>query len=263
MAASVFHAFPATDRFVPRRRRAPKPSIAGPRESPEGRRTAPGPEAAPVMPVFPEEGRSHVVSRVARLWPWILAVLIVSISIPMVSSCATARVAGVGASLSPSSPPEQVLSASLVAAGGPTQESAADDGAHLEAAEAQLLKLLNDARARRELKPLQLDPRLISLARQRSADMARRGYFGHVTPEGTMVFDMMDLQGIPYRLAGENLARNSYPLEKSAEVAHNGFLNSPKHAENDYDPQFNKVGIGMAIGPTGSIFFTELFAVMD
>lgn len=108
-----------------------------------------------------------------------------------------------------------------------------------------------------------MDSRLVALARSRSNDMASRSYFAHVTPEGTMVFDAMNRQRIPYRLAGENLARNSSPPHESPGVAHRGFMNSPTHAENDLDPTFNKVGIGAAVSPTGSIYFTELFAALD
>ncbi len=129
---------------------------------------------------------------------------------------------------------------------------------HLDPLETRLLDLLNTDRVARGLPSLDVDARLVELARARSRDMATRDYFGHLTPEGTMVFDMMDRAGIPYRLAGENLARNTYPPDRSPDVAHQGFMDSPTHAENDYDPIFNKIGIGVARSGK-SIYFTELF----
>lgn len=137
------------------------------------------------------------------------------------------------------------------------------DDIPLQPMEAQLLYLLNTERMGHGLAPLDLDGRLEDLSRQRSNDMASRGYFGHVTPEGTMVFDQMNAEGIPYRLAGENLARNNASPNDSAGVAHQGFMNSPTHAQNEMDPTFNKIGIGVAVAGDGTIYFTELFAALD
>lgn len=125
--------------------------------------------------------------------------------------------------------------------------------------EARLLGLLNQERARHGLETLETDATLVELARQRSADMATRSYFGHVSPEGKMVFEAMDAAGIEYQLGGENLARNTYPPEESPDVAHEGFMNSPTHRENELEPRFDRVGIGVAIGSSSTIYFTELF----
>ncbi len=129
--------------------------------------------------------------------------------------------------------------------------------------ESRLFDLLNGERIARGLSALSLDSKLEALARLRSSDMASRGYFDHVTPEGNMVFDLMNQQGIPYKLAGENLARNGASPQDSPQVAHQGFMNSPAHAENDLDPTFNRVGIGVATSVDGTIYFTELFAELD
>jgi uncharacterized protein YkwD len=130
----------------------------------------------------------------------------------------------------------------------------------LQPMEAQLLTLLNNERIGHGVAPLAVDGRLEELARQRSDDMATRNYFSHTTPDGTMVFDQMNAEGIPYQMAGENIARNHEDPAISAEVAHDGFVNSPEHAENDLDPSFNSVGIGVAVARDGTIYFTELFA---
>lgn len=127
-------------------------------------------------------------------------------------------------------------------------------------AETRLLDLLNGSRVERGLSALRLEPRLIALAKQRSDDLVTRDYFSHTTPEGTTVFDDMDRQHITYLLAGENLGRCNYPLPESAQIVHQAFLKSPDHAENELDPSFNRVGIGMAVAPNGFIYYTELFA---
>lgn len=125
--------------------------------------------------------------------------------------------------------------------------------------EARLLELMNRARVEQGLAALELDAQLVEMARERSKDMAARNYFAHTTPEGDLVFNMMDRRGILYQLAGENLARNNYPQDQSAEVAHQGFMKSPTHAENVMDKLFNKVGIGVSVAPNGLVYFTQLF----
>ncbi|MHB0870321.1 MAG: CAP domain-containing protein [Chloroflexota bacterium] len=157
----------------------------------------------------------------------------------------------------------QVLGVSSLPALLPSEDPSAAPEIALHPLEAQLLDLLNGDRLARGIPPLELDARLLDLARQRSNDMAARSYFSHVTPEGTMVFDQMNALGIPYRLAGENLARNHESPDVSPQVAHQGFMNSPAHARNDYDPTFNRVGIGMSVTEGGAIYFTELFAALD
>jgi hypothetical protein len=49
-------------------------------------------------------------------------------------------------------------------------------------AEAQMLALVNEARAEIGLRPLALDPRLIPVGRAHSTEMFRLWYFGHVSP---------------------------------------------------------------------------------
>lgn len=139
------------------------------------------------------------------------------------------------------------------------ENSAPGDPSKLTPLEAHLFQLLNDERLRHGLSALQLDPRLVALARFRSNDMVAREYFGHVMPDGKMVFSLMDKEKIPYRLAGENLARNASPPDESPGVAHQGFMNSPKHRENELEPSFTRAGVGAAVASNGTNYFTELF----
>ena len=142
-------------------------------------------------------------------------------------------------------------------------EAAAVPAGTLQPAEERLLQLVNQARAEKGLQPLVVDPRLMAIARERSSDMAARGYFSHVTPEGTDVFRIMERQKIRYRLAAENLGRCNYPLVESPLVVHQAFLKSPGHAQNELDPAFDRIGIGVAVSNIGFVYFTELFVELD
>jgi len=50
--------------------------------------------------------------------------------------------------------------------------------------ENRVLDLINAERAQHRLKPLKINAKLSDLARAHSRDMARRGFFDHVNPEG-------------------------------------------------------------------------------
>ncbi|MBI3572444.1 hypothetical protein HY091_02865 [Candidatus Kaiserbacteria bacterium] len=75
-------------------------------------------------------------------------------------------------------------------------------------------------------------------------DMASKGYFAHVSPEGTTPWDWLGKVGYRYRYAGENLAVNftdSSDVEKA-------WMASPTHHANIVKPQYTEVGIGVANG---------------
>ena len=123
----------------------------------------------------------------------------------------------------------------------------------------QTLALLLDARRAAGLPDPQLDLLLVDLASQRSADMANRSYFAHVTPEGTMVFDLLVASGTPWSYASETLQRNNYPAEQSAAEAARSLLESPPHRAIIMDPQYTAVGIGHGVDAQGMHYYTVLW----
>ncbi len=120
--------------------------------------------------------------------------------------------------------------------------------------EAQMLALMNEARAAAGLRPLVLDERLVPVARQHSEEMFRLKYFGHQSPVTGSPFDRLDAAGIAYSRAGENLA-----YAQSVSVAHQGLMSSEGHRENILRPEFTRIGIGVvSAGPYGKMF-TQMF----
>src|SRR5262245_29106292 len=55
-------------------------------------------------------------------------------------------------------------------------------------AEQEMVKLLNADRTSAGLVPVQVDSRLMAIARARSTDMATKHYFSHTQPDGRNVF---------------------------------------------------------------------------
>jgi len=78
-----------------------------------------------------------------------------------------------------------------------------------------------------------------NVGQYKSRDMAVNGYFSHTSPTYGSPFDMMTSQGITYRMAGENIAKNI-----SVKGAHTAFMNSPGHKANILNQGFGKVGLG-------------------
>jgi uncharacterized membrane protein required for colicin V production len=120
--------------------------------------------------------------------------------------------------------------------------------------EQEMLNLINRERTSRGLPPLELDPRLVSIARQHSEEMFRLKYFGHQSPVAGSPFDRLAAAKIAYARAGENLA-----YAYSVAVAHRGLMDSAGHRENILRPEFSRVGVGVvSAGPYGRMF-TQLF----
>ncbi|MES2808738.1 MAG: CvpA family protein [Bacteroidota bacterium] len=119
---------------------------------------------------------------------------------------------------------------------------------------AEMLILVNDERAKRGLKALKADPEITVVALKHSADMFRRSYFSHYTPEGLDPFDRMRNGGINFITAGENLA-----LSQTLKLAHKGLMNSPGHRANILNPTFGKLGIGVLDGGIYGLMITQNF----
>lgn len=114
-----------------------------------------------------------------------------------------------------------------------------------------LFRLMNDARAEASLPPLVRDETLDDVARGRAEDLARQNYFGHVGPRGESAFTELRARGIRYRLAGENLARNTFPRQESALVAFEALMASAGHRANILEPSFVRVGVAaLRVGET-------------
>lgn len=109
---------------------------------------------------------------------------------------------------------------------------------------AVLVTLTNADRATNGLHALAVDPLLVAAAQKKADDMAAKGYFAHVTPEGYQPWHFLELVGYRYEAAGENLAVN---FDESEDVS-KAWMDSPTHRENILRGQYTHVGIAVARG---------------
>ena len=134
--------------------------------------------------------------------------------------------------------------------------AAADTADRVYELEQRIHAGINAARSRNGISPqLRWEDQLGVVARAHSDDMTRRGYFAHDSPEGLGPSDRIDRAGYScwkgshYGVA-ENIAIQpaSSSIEKIADGAVLGWLNSPGHRTNLLGRQYDRTGIGASFG---------------
>lgn len=119
--------------------------------------------------------------------------------------------------------------------------------------EQQMLIMINNERRGRGLQALALNEGARKAGRQHCSDMFARGYFSHLTPEGSSPFDRLKAVGVKFGAAGENIA-----LAPSLAQAHQGLMDSPGHRANILSTNYKKVGIGVITNPVyGNMYCQE------
>lgn len=102
----------------------------------------------------------------------------------------------------------------------------------------------NDFRSLNNENSLVESPLLAEAAQMKADDMASKGYFSHIDPNGDNPWIWFEKVGYKYSYAGENLAVN---FAESKDVTE-AWINSVKHKANLLDKNFTEVGIGIAVG---------------
>jgi uncharacterized protein YkwD len=124
--------------------------------------------------------------------------------------------------------------------------------------EAEILRRINVERARAGLKPLALDPLLVETARQRSRDMAVRGYFDHRDPETNALLFHQALKERGIYGGAENLFLTSQSRVDASQDAVEWWMDSRTHYENVMRSGYRRTGVGVAIRAQ-HIYVTQLF----
>ncbi len=122
-----------------------------------------------------------------------------------------------------------------------------------------LTDLTNTDRAAAGVEMLQVDPLLQKAAQLKAEDMAAKGYFAHIAPDGKTPWFWLEKVGYSYTYAGENLAIDFTDSEKIEEA----WMASPKHHANIVKPQYTRIGIGIAQGTfegKDTTFVVQFFA---
>lgn len=107
-----------------------------------------------------------------------------------------------------------------------------------------LISLTNSDRTQNGVGQVTDNAVLTEAAQEKANDMAAKGYFSHVSPDGKTPWYWLSQAGYKYSYAGENLAVDF----TDSEAVENAWMNSPTHRANIVKPQYTEVGIATAQG---------------
>ncbi|UGT56967.1 CAP domain-containing protein [Nocardia asteroides] len=171
---------------------------------------------------------------------------------------ALAAISGALVALGPAVASAGPLSSGSAGSGeGGGTEQAPEPGAStgsVDAIRAQVLDLVNRARASAGCGPVRTDGKLQTAAQRHSDDMAARGFFDHVNPSGIGPGGRIEAAGYRWSTYGENIARG----QQSAAEVMTGWMNSPGHRANILNCAFTQLGTGVTLG-SGGPWWTQNF----
>ena len=115
--------------------------------------------------------------------------------------------------------------------------------------EKQVVKIINDERAKLKLTPLQIDESLMKSCDIRAKEIVTK--FSHERPDGTSCFTTIEIQ---YRAAGENIAAG----QENAEDVMKSWMNSEGHRNNILGKSFTHIGVG-CYEHNNKLYWVQLF----
>ncbi len=139
--------------------------------------------------------------------------------------------------------------------GQPTRStSPSPGGSTADRYERSVADLIDAERAKAGCGPLRYDARLADAARKHSADMAKRGYFDHNTPEGVTPWDRVKAEGYQQPSA-ENIAAG----QRTPQEVVTAWMNSSGHRENILNCSSHAGGVGFFQGGSYGFYWTQDF----
>lgn len=120
-----------------------------------------------------------------------------------------------------------------------------------------LLVSTNDVRKANRLSDLKINQQLSQAAQEKAQDMIQKGYWSHVSPDGTQPWYWIDTTGYNYEAAGENLAKNF----STSQAVITAWMDSKTHRANVLSTSYQDVGFGMADGDVDGKYTSVVVAL--
>ncbi len=124
---------------------------------------------------------------------------------------------------------------------------------------AKVVSLTNAERTDEGLRTLERDALLDDAASMKAKDMAAKGYYAHVSPEGLTPMHWVEKAGYDYLIIGENLVVNRTDADQVVDA----FMGSSGHRANILRKDFTEIGVGVANGiykGKDATFTVQIFA---
>lgn len=117
----------------------------------------------------------------------------------------------------------------------------------------QVVKLVNEERAKAGLHALQIDTEVAVVATVRAKEIQTS--FSHTRPDGRKFSSVLTDANIRFTGAGENIAWGQTSPEKVMEA----WMNSEGHRANILNAKFTKIGVGHLQNASGTNYWVQLF----
>lgn len=117
----------------------------------------------------------------------------------------------------------------------------------------QVVKLVNEERAKAGLHALQIDTEVAAAATVRAKEIQTS--FSHTRPDGRKFGSVLTDANIRFTGAGENIAWGQTSPEKVMEA----WMNSEGHRANILNAKFTKIGVGHLQNASGTNYWVQLF----
>lgn len=124
---------------------------------------------------------------------------------------------------------------------------------------AEVIAYTNEERADDGLTHLKRNSLLDKAAQMKAEDMAQKGYYAHVSPEGVTPVHWVEKVGYSYLIIGENLVVQRTDARQVVAA----FMKSPGHRANILRKDFTEIGVGVATGMykgKDATFTVQIFA---
>jgi uncharacterized protein YkwD len=119
--------------------------------------------------------------------------------------------------------------------------------------EYKILQSTNQQRKKVGLRPLVINEKLMNVARSHSAAMAKAGKMSH-NLHGQDLVSRVKKSGYGYVAIGENIGQSA-----SGRDMVKMWMNSYHHKQNILNREFRSIGIGIAVAPNGTKYYTQVF----
>ena len=117
----------------------------------------------------------------------------------------------------------------------------------------EVVKLVNEERAKAGLAPLTVNAAATSAAQTRAMEIQTS--FSHTRPDGRSFTTALTEAGASFMGAGENIAYG----QSSPEQVMNGWMNSSGHRANILNSSYTSIGVGYYRSASGVNYWTQLF----
>ena len=135
----------------------------------------------------------------------------------------------------------------------PSQPGEEAPGNTLEAYATEVVRLVNEERAKAGLSPLSVNELANKAAAVRSKEQVSS--FSHTRPNGTSFSTALTEVGVSYRSAGENIAYG----QRSPQQVMQGWMNSSGHRANILNNGYTQIGVSCYQDASGTLYWTQLF----